>query len=809
MSETPAPKPPVEPLELQVLQRPGTLAAVVLRIGAGSHDEPSAWPGLAHFLEHLRFLAEGRFQGAQRLMPFVQGCGGRLNASTQARHTDFFFELPAEYLAGGLERLADLLLAPLPAVDVQARERDVLHAEYQARSRDPWTLAQSALAAALAPGHPLAGFHAGDHHSLALEQAAFQQALQDFAASGQRHLLVLGPQAPEQLQALASAAFAELPEARPLARPRPSPLLPLASHSLRLSLPGAPRYWLAFALEHQPEALPEAVEWLRERLRDETPGSLQGWLCEQGLCDSLDLHLTYHHQDQALLVLELALADASADTRARSEGAVLAWLAALRELEPWSRLLQQRPTPAPLAPLEIARQALARQARPATPTPADLGALLAQLQPARLVRLLGEAHSVPARCRVAGFDLALEPTALPAPRRPEVHWRFGQAPAFAALVAPGAVLTGPRWLPSLPGDPQHAALLLRWRHAPARHHPAHYPALQRALRGLRSQAQQQGGDVLLLEQGLDWQLRIHGRSAELPAMLAAALRSVLAPPLAACEQGPRLLQAWRNRQAGELPIRQLLQRLPDVLDPRPASREGPLRPADIPRTLAGSRWDARAIGLDDCALASVQALLDALPGEAVPRGIAPPLAVPGRYWHPQTLGGGEPALLLFCPLPDRSARSEALWHWLARALEPAFYRRMRGELGLGYAVFSGVRSVGGRDGLLFALQTPATPVATALEHVEAFLQQAADHLSDAPALGEALRAQWAAPAADPIDTAWRLHLAGRPADWPAQLGGALQALAPADLHDGLARLLAGEGGWHLLADAPRPGPPWR
>jgi len=30
--------------------------AAALRVAAGSHDVPPAWPGLAHFLEHLLFL---------------------------------------------------------------------------------------------------------------------------------------------------------------------------------------------------------------------------------------------------------------------------------------------------------------------------------------------------------------------------------------------------------------------------------------------------------------------------------------------------------------------------------------------------------------------------------------------------------------------------------------------------------------------------------------------------------------------------------------------------------------------------------
>ncbi|OEC45018.1 coenzyme PQQ biosynthesis protein PqqF [Pseudomonas sp. 1D4] len=800
MSETPAPS---SPLPLRTWQQPGTLAAVLLRVHAGSHDAPREWPGLAHFLEHLRFLGGQRFTQSQRLMPFVQASGGRLNASTQAHHTDYFFELPADRLQAGLERLADLIQAPLPGLDLQRREREILQIEYLNRGRDPWTQAQSALAATLAPGHPLADFHAGHRDSLAIDDPAFQAALAHFAGAGERQLWVAAPQPAEQVQALVQQAFAGCPPGQAQPHRAPPPLLPLTCRSLRLQLPGAPRQWLAFALERQPEALPDAVALLGELLRDESPGSFQGWLCEQGLCDGLDLHLTYHHQGQALLVLELALADASADTRARIEGGLFGWLASLREREPWARLLHERPAAPRQAPLEFIRDQAQRHG---TLPASALAALLAQLQPARLVRLLSEARPVSARCLAAGFELALEP----APLRPEVRWHFGPALAFQAFVATQQTSRTAPPLMRWPGDPEHAQLLLRWRLTPSTRDPAHHPALQRALRGLRSQAQQQGGDLLLLEQGLDWQLRVIGRSRDLPAMLAAALRTVLAPPLAACEQGPRLLQAGRNRQAAELPIRQLLHCLPDVLGTARGAAPGQagVSPASIRRSLDASRWDVIALGLADDDLPSVQALLDALPGEAMPRSLAPPALAPGHHWH-HLPSEGEPALVLFCPVPDRSARSEALWHWLGRTLESPFYQRLRTELNLGYAVFAGLRHMGGQAGLVFAVQAADTPVPEVLAQVQAFLNQAPPLLAQAEPLREGLQQAWRQAAADLPGNVSTLHLAARPADWHLQLALALATLAPADLHRALARLVAGEGGWHLLANAPSPGLPWR
>lgn len=69
-------------------------------------------------------------------MSFVQRQGGQVNASSRERCTEFFFELPSNAFADGLERLCDMLAHPRMAITEQLREREVLHAEFIARSRD-------------------------------------------------------------------------------------------------------------------------------------------------------------------------------------------------------------------------------------------------------------------------------------------------------------------------------------------------------------------------------------------------------------------------------------------------------------------------------------------------------------------------------------------------------------------------------------------------------------------------------------------------------------------------------------------------
>ena len=75
----PAPNPPHDSrltcnngLTLTVRHEPRLKhSAAYLRVAAGSHDVPAAWPGLAHFLEHLLFLGTDRFPPAQGLMAYV------------------------------------------------------------------------------------------------------------------------------------------------------------------------------------------------------------------------------------------------------------------------------------------------------------------------------------------------------------------------------------------------------------------------------------------------------------------------------------------------------------------------------------------------------------------------------------------------------------------------------------------------------------------------------------------------------------------------------------------------------------------
>lgn len=79
-------------------QPDATQAAALVKVAAGSHDEPERWPGLAHLLEHLLFTGSQRWPHDGRLMSWVQANGGQVNATTQARESAWFFEVTPRQL---------------------------------------------------------------------------------------------------------------------------------------------------------------------------------------------------------------------------------------------------------------------------------------------------------------------------------------------------------------------------------------------------------------------------------------------------------------------------------------------------------------------------------------------------------------------------------------------------------------------------------------------------------------------------------------------------------------------------------------
>ncbi|MES4687935.1 pyrroloquinoline quinone biosynthesis protein PqqF, partial [Pseudomonas aeruginosa] len=537
--------------------------------------------------------------------------------------------------------------------------------------------------------------------------------------------------------------------------------LPFAGEALALRLPGPPRLVLGFALDALREADEQTLQAFAEWLGDRSPGGLLAALGEQGLGESAALRVVHRDARQALLALTFELFDGSA--AAALEAAFFDWLGDLRD-DAASLLAARRPLLAePTAPLERLRQRVL--GLPAEIRPACLDALRAD----RCLRLHLDSELDGAEARwSAGFRLSVAPVAAAPPLTAQRHaWRFE--------------------LPSPPSAAAEGALFLRWRFpgVPVR---SRFLALRQALRPLCGQARLGGVEMGLEALGEDWSLSLLGPRDRLEAAVRPALARLLAAPPDWRASGERLSSAERRRSATGLPIRQLLDALPGVFGE-------PLAEVDDWRR---TRWDA---------LVMQAAMPDPrwMPGQAAGERLEPLPPRPGRHRRELAMDG-ESALLLFCPLPTQEVPMEAAWRLLARLHEPAFQRRLRDELQLGYALFCGFREVGARRGLLFAAQSPRACPERLLEHMETFLQRSAEALAQLPArrlagLREALADDLRrAPGsfAERARRAWAEHLGGG-AGRSRLLAEAALGLSGDDLLAAQARLLEARGGWWVLS----------
>lgn len=785
--------------------------AAVLRVAAGSHDVPPSWPGLAHFLEHLLFLGTERFPAEQGLMAFVRAQGGQLNAKTSERSTEFFFELPVSAFAGGLERLCDMLARPRMDLVEQRREREVLHAEFIAWSRDATAQRQFALCEGLNAAHPLRAFHAGNRYSLNLPSQAFQHGLQqfhrDFYQAGQMTLSLVGPQPVEELRALAERYGACLPAGQPLEQRRPPALLTTPTNAYQ-QLDGQ-RLDLLFTAEGLPEGASVALDFLCTWLQSDKPGGLLASLRQQSLAHSLKAQVLYTFAGQALLHLELGLAQATTDAPIQIRTRLMDWLAFFAAQGDWPQLreeyalLQQRRLQVGGA-LELARRDSCQTAQALNETGLEaLKTLLRQLQPQTVDTVSGDWQLPPPNPFLHSVAEAPQPGLI----RGQSSRHRGLR-TFAQDRSRGrrdhAGLTFSQALPAQTGE---GVLLLRWRLAAPAPSGLHH-RLQQHLTALAGDARQAGVELSLTACGRDWILQLRGLHQPMPAVLQQALQQLAEPSSAFWQPSAGL------DEAPPMPLRQLLKVFAE--QPVPGSDEA-LTPQALQALWSNARWNGLAVALPSHLQDAVARVLQRTPGTADTEPGPVPQPEVGHTWQTVPMDSTEQALLLFCPAPPGNLAAEAAWRLLGQLCQTPFYQRLRVELQLGYGVFSAVRQLDGRTGLLFGVQSPNTSLEQILGHLEHFLEHLPEQLQalDAQAWQDQRQAlaQQLQPTQLPLDQAaqllWQAQQAGHPADYLQQLPACIETLTPAAVIDAAHQLQQATNGWKVLANGPCPGSPWQ
>ncbi|CAK9892522.1 MULTISPECIES: pyrroloquinoline quinone biosynthesis protein PqqF [Pseudomonas] len=749
--------------------------AAAVRVQAGSHDAPRAWPGLAHFLEHLFFLGNQRFALEDGLMRYVQHYGGQVNASTRERNTEFFFEVPPAAFAGSLERLCQMLAHPQFDLERQVREREVIHAEFIAWSRNPQAQRQFALLQAAGSEHPLSAFQAGNRYSLQVQSPAFQAALRDFHQrfyqAGQITLSLSGPQSLDELQALACRfgqvfnSGTKVQQSLPPSFHSRAPLLMCSERQLDVLYP----------CDQLPPGVEQAIDFLATWLSDARPGGLPATLRERNWLAQLEFSSLYSFAGQTLLHAGLTLKDAA---QAEQVQALLSdWLAFFRAADvsrinqQYARLQQCREQRA--SALELARRDSAGQPFAALDKQGltALGLLLARMLDGQ-TQTPGEPWRLPAANPLLNVELQ--------------------------AVAPTAVPQGLTLSPLLPPVCQHGVIYLRWQLTSALRERL-WQVLDRALQTLREQAAQAGVQVQFSACDKYWQLRCAGNGAVVVAVVEQAL-AILRLPAS---------QSWTPGAAEQndaMPIRALLRQLAEQVlgridEPLPACT---ISQSDLDALWKYSIWNGLSTGFSAAEQSALNQALGKVPGRAGRHLPARIEAV--RRWQTLPPVASEHALLLFCPVED-----QATGRLLAQQLQGPFYQRLRVELNLGYAVFSAFRQIEGCNGLLLGVQSPSASHAEIVRHIHTVLDALPATLSCNTADKQALAAQFDEQAMtnnDVAEWAWQAHLAGHRQPLLSDLQAAILAVDTPQLQHLARQTSQAEHGWLCLANGPRPSETW-
>ena len=141
-------------------------SAASLSVPIGSMHNPENQLGLAHYLEHMLFLGSQKYPVINEYSKFMSQNGGYTNAYTAQDATVYGFEVNDSALPEALDRLGDVMRAPLLDEKYAEKERHTVNAEHKTYFDNDMRKLYALQRYSLNPEHPMARFSTGDLSTL-------------------------------------------------------------------------------------------------------------------------------------------------------------------------------------------------------------------------------------------------------------------------------------------------------------------------------------------------------------------------------------------------------------------------------------------------------------------------------------------------------------------------------------------------------------------------------------------------------------------------------------------------------------------
>ncbi|MBL4849570.1 MAG: insulinase family protein [Planctomycetes bacterium] len=263
-----------------------------LAVGIGANADPKDAQGLAHFLEHMLFLANEKYPTLNAYSTFLKTHGGSSNAYTSQDHTNYHFQVNHDGFPEALDRFAQFFVSPTLDYKYAQREVMAVNSEHQKNTMDDtWRLMQLQRFN-VRKGHPASGFSTGNAETLKdAKEEVLRGFFNDYYKPNNMTLGILGNRSLDELEAIVRERFTGIKPGKAKPWTAPSDLLEEAK-GLRV-FKVAPvkdlRQLKIFfdAPPQQAHALSKIGTLVGMTMGDEGKGSLLSYLKARGLATSL------------------------------------------------------------------------------------------------------------------------------------------------------------------------------------------------------------------------------------------------------------------------------------------------------------------------------------------------------------------------------------------------------------------------------------------------------------------------------------------------------------------------------------------
>lgn len=200
---------------------------VLLRVAAGSYDEPNEFPGLAHFLEHMLFMGSTKYPDEDDYHRYIETHSGEYNAHTNDENTDFSFTVENEHLEPMLDRLAQFFISPLLKADCAEREIQAVEQEFEGVKEADMLRFTFVGKRLVNPKHPESRFDFGNRETLQnIEQVlpALHQFYDEYYKANNMTLILESKYSLDEQEILAEKYFLSIPASKTVIKKRPEVL---------------------------------------------------------------------------------------------------------------------------------------------------------------------------------------------------------------------------------------------------------------------------------------------------------------------------------------------------------------------------------------------------------------------------------------------------------------------------------------------------------------------------------------------------------------------------------------------------------